>query len=194
MDILSLVTKNLAGGAISDMASKVGLSNDQANSAVSTMLPTLLGALQKNASTPEGAEALNNALDKHDGSIFDNLSDMFAPSKQEDGSKIVNHIFGDRTGLMQEGLAKFMDTDTQKSSSLLSMLAPAVMGAMGKAKKEEGFDASGLTAMLTGQTEQMKADDGEKMTLVQRLMDMDNDGSYMDDLAGMAWQGFKRMF
>ena len=179
---------------MSDLASKVGLSEDQASGAVSTMLPTLLGALQKNTATAEGAASLNTALDKHDGSIFDNISDMFAPSNQQDGTKIINHIFGDRTNVMQDGLAKLTGKEASQSSSLLSMLAPVVMGAMGKAKKEEGLDVSGLTAMLTGQTEQIKANGGEEMSFIEKMLDRDNDGSYMDDLAGMAFNKFKNMF
>ncbi len=41
-------------------------------------LPVLMGAMQKNASTPEGAVGfLGAVMGKHDGGILDNLSGLF---------------------------------------------------------------------------------------------------------------------
>jgi hypothetical protein len=67
------------------------MSPEQSKKAVSMAMPLLMGAMAKNSEQPQEAENINKALDKHDGSILDNL-DISSLLSRDDGSKIVNHI------------------------------------------------------------------------------------------------------
>ena len=72
-NILGALTGNDAVGAIAD---NLKIDSNQVSSVISNALPTLLGALQKNASTPGGAESLAKALGDHAasaGNILNNL-------------------------------------------------------------------------------------------------------------------------
>jgi hypothetical protein len=58
--------------ALQEISNNVGAEPSLVNTAIQMALPTILGGLARNASTPEGAESLNNALDQHDGGVLDN--------------------------------------------------------------------------------------------------------------------------
>ena len=62
------VYSQLEGAPLKQMAQQLGIGPAQMAGAVSTALPLLLGALGRNASQPQGAEALFGALQKdHSG-------------------------------------------------------------------------------------------------------------------------------
>ena len=51
---------------------------NKTSSVLTMALPVLMKAMQRNASTPQGAEGLMGAIQgKHDGSILDNLGGLF---------------------------------------------------------------------------------------------------------------------
>lgn len=64
------------------------------------------------------------------------------------------------------------------------MLAPVVMGALGKQKQESGLDVGALAQMLGGQQSQMQSN--PLMAAATALLDADGDGSVIDDLAEKA--------
>lgn len=60
---------------VNEIGAQIGSDNpEQTQAAANDVFSTLLGGLAKNASTPQGAEALNGALERdHDGSILDGI-------------------------------------------------------------------------------------------------------------------------
>ena len=76
-DILKTLQGLLGGDAVSQISRQIGTDQQSTQSAMSAVLPTLLGAISRNASKPEGASALHDALARdHDGSALDNLQDV----------------------------------------------------------------------------------------------------------------------
>jgi len=53
------------------MSAQLGTDTAATSNAISMALPILLGGLSKNAANAEGAAALDNALNVHDGGILD---------------------------------------------------------------------------------------------------------------------------
>ena len=89
-NILGALTGN---DAISAISNNLKIDSKQVSSVITNAMPSLLGAMQKNASTPGGAEALAKALGDHAsnaGNIINNLKG----ADLVDGSKILGHIFG----------------------------------------------------------------------------------------------------
>jgi hypothetical protein len=191
MDIMDLLKGQLSQGLIENLSAQIGASPEQTASATSGVMGTLMAALARNAATPQGASALNNALDRdHDGSILNDVIGMVtgqaqpATSRAVDGSGILGHILGDRQSGATDMISKMSGLNSNQAGSLMAMLAPVIMGALGKAKREQGLDAGGLTDLL-GNAASAQQNQNPAMSLITRFLDSDGDGSIIDDVAGM---------
>ncbi len=71
-----LLGQTAGAEAVGQISNTVQAEPSLVNSAIQMALPALINGLANNASTPAGAESLNNALDQHDGSILDNLGGL----------------------------------------------------------------------------------------------------------------------
>ena len=89
------VYAQLEGAPLHQMAQQLGVGPAQMAGAVSAALPLLLGTLGRNASEPQGAEALFGALQKDHAQLDpgDVLSAVLGGG-QADGGKILGHVFG----------------------------------------------------------------------------------------------------
>ena len=63
------------------------------------------------------------------------------------------------------------------------MLAPLVMGMLGKNQRQQGLDIGGLTDLLGGERKAAQKRAPEAVDLIGSLLDSDGDGSVTDDLA-----------
>ena len=76
--LLDLLSSPMGKQLISGIAGQTGQPTDKTGSVLSMALPLLMGAMKRNASTPQGAQGLMSALSgKHDGGILDNLGGLF---------------------------------------------------------------------------------------------------------------------
>ena len=72
--ITQIITQQLGGSAARTIAQRFGISETTANTAIQMAVPLLVTALARNASQPQEAQNLHQAIaNDHDGSIFDNL-------------------------------------------------------------------------------------------------------------------------
>ena len=141
-NILGALTGNDAVGAISD---NLKIDSNQVSSVISSALPSLLGAMQKNASTPGGAEALAKALGDHAGSAG-NIINNLKVNDLTDGSKILGHIFGGDLSNVLGGISKQTGVATNSVSSILAAIAPSLLALLGKQNGNSG--AAGLGGLL----------------------------------------------
>src|SRR6185503_11794811 len=94
--ITQIITQQLAGGAVRSIAQRLGISETAANTAVQIGVPLILAAMARNASRPEGAESLHEAINNdHDGSILDNLNGYLGNPQSANGAGILKHVFGE---------------------------------------------------------------------------------------------------
>lgn len=149
--ILDGLTAQLGGDDYVSMLSGIlGTDKAQTGAAVQTAIPAIVAGLAKNAQSPKGAEALHTALAKdHDGSVLDQGAEALQ-SNQEQGDKILGHVFGSNLGAVQSQLAATSGLGAGGAGSLLQMLAPMVMGYLGKQQQGGGLDAGGLASILGG--------------------------------------------
>ncbi|MEL6843933.1 MAG: DUF937 domain-containing protein, partial [Bacteroidota bacterium] len=71
MDVLGQLMQQFSGGNLDNLSNQLGVEKSQVSSAIGAAIPMIMGAMAKNAQTPEGAQSLDNALAKdHDGSIL----------------------------------------------------------------------------------------------------------------------------
>lgn len=175
------------------LSSQIGADDrQQTATAASGIMSTLVSALAKNASTPEGAASLSNALDRdHDGSVLDNLFGMLGGQVQPqnpralNGAGILNHLLGEQQGGAVDMISKMSGLDSSKTGNLMTMLAPMVMGLLGQQKQQQGLDVNGLTGLLTQTVTSQKQSGNPLVDMATRFLDKDGDGSMIDDIAGM---------
>ncbi|MEZ5344602.1 MAG: DUF937 domain-containing protein [Pyrinomonadaceae bacterium] len=187
-DLLGQQGGSEALGQISNM---LGADRNVTDSAIQMALPVILNGLANNASSAQGAQSLNNALEQdHDGSILDMLGGFLgggtAQTRQTDGGGILGHILGTKQGQVANEISNKSGLDIGQVAKLLITLAPIVMGFLGKQKQQNNLDAGGISDLLTGQQQQMQSTGNPMMDLASRMLDRDGDGSALDDLASMA--------
>lgn len=177
---------HLGGGEnLRQMSKNLGADEDTTGKAISAALPMLLGALTRNASSSSGAASLFNALEKdHDGSILDNIGVFLSDAQSGAGDGILKHIFGGRRNTVEHAVSQSSGLDIGSVSKLLSMLAPLVMGGLGKVRQQQGLDTGGLKGMLKGEMKSAQQKGLAPSSLLS-LLDSDKDGSVVDDLADL---------
>ncbi|HED23547.1 MAG TPA: DUF937 domain-containing protein [Firmicutes bacterium] len=137
---------------LEQLSQKAGAKPDQTKKLTQSAIPMLLSSLKENASTPEGAESLNRALEDHKN---DNVGDIFGFLQNVDtgdGAKILQHIFSGKSEEVQQNLASSTGLEKNQASNLLTQLAPLILGALGNQKKEQGAqaDVTGLLNSVIG--------------------------------------------
>jgi hypothetical protein len=199
MDLNSLLQGQLPDGLLDQLSQQIGGDKEQTANAASGIISTLLGGLAKNASSQDGAESLAGALDRdHDGSVLNDLAGLLGGSNQSgatNGLGILQHILGDKAGGAASMIGQMSGLSSGQSSNLMQMLAPILMGALGQAKQQNGLDGGGVASLLSNLVTQQSSNSASSplMGLVNQFLDKDNDGSIMDDVAGMVMNNlFKR--
>ena len=71
--LVDAVMAQIGDNEIDAIAQRFGMSPAQAQAAIEQTLPLMVGAMAKNASTPQGADALHTALGDHDGADLGGL-------------------------------------------------------------------------------------------------------------------------
>lgn len=178
MDILELLTSQLNQKGVVDTLSKsVNAKPDQVKQLAHLALPTLLQAMNKNAKSEQGASSLLKALDQHADDDVDDIGNFLKKVDTKDGAKILGHLLSNKSGAVESGLAKQTGMDISQVSGILTMLAPLLLGQLGKSKKQGGFDLSSLGSLLGGATQ-----GNDVMGMLSGLLDSDGDGDMMDDV------------
>lgn len=188
MDLQALLSL-MEGSNLESLASQLKVGNNEAKSGLLTALPSIMNALSKNTSTAEGAQALSLALDKnHDGSILNNLSAFLANPNLSEGAGILKHLFGNTTENVVSSVSNASGISNEGCTKLLQMLAPLVMGFLGKMKKEANLDASGLNGLISMVSAGLNSKNGADglISALTSALDTDKDGSIADNLLNLA--------
>ena len=181
MNMLDVLTGAGNGAAVRQIGSQLGLSEAQATSALSALLPALAGGVQRNAQTPDGLAGLAAALSsgRHQQYI-DNPSVLGEASSIADGNGILGHILGSkdvsRQVATQASAATGIGADVLKQ--MLPMVAALMMGGLSQRNMQGGN--------LPG----MQAGGGGLMGMLGGLLDQNKDGSVLDDLTGLLGRKF----
>jgi hypothetical protein len=86
---------------------------------------------------------------------------------------------------VESGLSQVSGLDSGTIAKLLPILAPIVMGMLGRVQRQRGFDAGGLSEMLTGERKRAQSRNPDLGGLLGNLLDTDNDGEVVDDVVKM---------
>lgn len=191
MSLFDDLAKHITPETIAAIAGGLGQKADEGKtqSALSAALPVLIGALAKNSSKEEGAKALDTALEKdHDGSVLDDVGSFVsgALSGEGPGAGILKHVLGAKRPEVEDKVAKKSGIDAADVSKILVTVAPLILGALGKKKKEEGLDAKAVAQKLAADKEVAK-EKVDEPSFFESFFDTDKDGDVgVDDIAKTA--------
>ena len=192
--MLEELAGTLGGDTLGQLAGVLGADNDAVSKGVAAALPALLGGLARNSRQPDGASALFNALGKdHGGSILDSLGSIFGGEQwaQEqagrEGNRILGHVFGQSRPRVEQQVQQTSGLSSAVVSKLLPLLAPIVLGYLGKKMRGGGDDAR-LAQELEQERVSVQQNDGVFGKVLDMLDGDDDDGGLMD-MAGDLLQG-----
>ncbi|PKH51260.1 hypothetical protein CXF68_11470 [Tenacibaculum sp. Bg11-29] len=190
--ILDLLNSDLGKSIISGVAGSTGQDSGKTSSVLTMALPVLMKAMQRNSATPEGAEGLMGALNKHDGGILDNLGDLFNGGVNDnvlqDGGNILKHVLGNKQQGVEQVIGQKSGMDSGAVASILKTAAPLLMGLLGKQSRQNNVSSSNdLGGLLGGLLGGNSAD--KEQSFLEQILDADGDGSIVDDVAGMVLGG-----
>lgn len=152
-ELLANLRRELSDERVQRISGRIGADPQRTRSAIDDALPLLLGALGAEASDPNAAPGLRQALaDDHDGSLLDALDDYLdgnVSGRRADGSGILDHALGDRRAAAEEAVARKSGLDLNSIGPLLTLLAPIVMNMLGRKQRQSG-GGLGLDDLLGG--------------------------------------------
>jgi hypothetical protein len=189
--IMDLIGGMLTQGNVEQIAKQLGVAPEKAHSALGMAVPALLQGLQNNTTKPEGAEALLGALQRdHMGGSVD-IAGLLA-NFQGSGPGILKHVLGAKQPMVQQGIGQATGLDAGAVGNLLQVLAPVVMGSLGKTAQSQGINANTLSNLLGAATGQAKTQQPQAFNLVTALLDQNKDGNVVDDVVRMVGSFLKR--
>jgi hypothetical protein len=159
LNIVDLVKGYLTGGITGSVSSLLGESKERTQSGIDAAIPGLLSGFDTVASTPDGAQRLASAVGKGDEGILSNLSSILGNvASSGAGSGILQSVLGSGALSQLTGLiGKSSGLSGQSTGTLLSFLAPVVLGVLKKLTTSSGLDATGLSNLLSGQRSNIAA-------------------------------------
>ncbi len=192
--ILDLLNSDMGRQMIGGLSQETNQPADKTASVLTAALPLLMGAMKRNANSPEGAAGLMNAINsKHDGSILDNLSGLFGGGVNEDvkqdGLGILGHVLGGSQDNVVGAVSKKSGVDTNGVMQILQVAAPILLGMIGKQSKQQNVSSSGGIGDLLGNLMGGGKQQPKQQSLIESILDGNNDGSVIDDIAGMVLGG-----
>ena len=165
MNLLEILQNQLPEGAINQISQEIGAEPQQTASAAQGIFATLIGGLANNASTENGLSGIMGALDRdHDGSVLDDVmglvGGMMSGQQQggaANGMGILGHILGGQQEVAAEQVSQSSGLSMGQVMKLMPILAPIVMGVLGKAKSQGNLGIGDLAGLLMGGQQQAQA-------------------------------------
>ena len=159
VNLISVVNQFLTPDVIAQIASFLGIDRSATQKAAGATIPTILAGLSDLVGTPAGANQLSKLLSQQQaGNPADLLRNSGAQGLAQMGSSMLSGLFGGRTAdTMAQAIGRFAGTGESGGKSLISVVGPLVLGALGQHQRDAGLDANGLASLLRSQKNQIMA-------------------------------------
>lgn len=176
MGLVDLLLQSGSGALLDQVAKTAGTDNNGAKDLLSTLGSALLGQVKGRVEGPNdssGLEALIKESKFQD--MLDHPSEHLNNSHMVDnGNDILSYITGSKEGSREVAASVAGKTgfDFSAIKSLLPVLAPFILGSLGKGMASSNVSSSSASnSQLSG---------------LMGILDFDNDGSVIDDVASLA--------
>jgi len=161
MNLVDLVTSQLTGDVLGKLGGLVGTNESQTRSATNAAVPALLSAFSKMAGTTSGANQLASAMGGLDLKTLGNLAGLLGGGQASSfggiGGSLLSSLFGNNLGSLVGTLASFAGLQPGITKTLLTYLAPIVLGTVANTFKGTKPDAAGLQRLFSEQGDNIRA-------------------------------------
>lgn len=182
-DLMTMLSQAISGGTLQSISRTIGASSGDTAKAIAAAIPILVGALDRNTDHPAGADALSRALQRdHDGSILDGLGAFLEKGQFDDGVDILGHVLGGKRRSVESGLSRASGLDMGSVAKLLPILAPIVLGAVGRMQRQQRLDSTGLSDVLAAERRRAMQAHPHAASALESLLDTNHDGQVVDDV------------
>ena len=183
-NIVKLLKDQLDDNLLGKIAGFLGENKSGVTAAVGSALPSLLLGLMKKGTEPGGADHLMRVLEegKQNEGILGDLGNVLGGGSATtnllaSGKALLGSIFGEKAGGLSDLIASTSGINKTAGPSLLGILAPIVMGFLGKLLKSQGsFNSKSLNTLLLSQKDHLKAVLPAGVTGLLEVSDLENLG------------------
>ena len=169
MDMNDVMQMAIKSGALEQVSKMLGVSDNDANSAIEEVLPVLIRGMQGQASNKDTKEGFLQALTDHSKDDTSDMAKFVKNVDTDDGAKIVNHLLGSKQEEVAAKATKKSGLDTKTILKIMAILAPILMSKMGKTAKKEaasaGKDEGSIVSDILG-----NVDAGDVVKIIGMLM------------------------
>lgn len=153
MSMIEEILQHMQGAPTQQVATQLGVDDNQAMGAIAAALPMLIGALGHNAQSG-GADALYGALGDHRqslaggglgdllGSVLGGMGQSQPTSSAVNGAGILGHIFGGQEQQAAQQLGRTSGLDSGRTQMLMQILAPIVMAYLARKMSSPSVESS----------------------------------------------------
>lgn len=161
-NLVSVVMQFLTPDMIAKIASALGLDRTLAQRAIGGAVPALLASFADAATTPGGARQLSNMLSQQQAGALDSLKGLAGGSNPkmlaDSGTSMLSGLLGGGVlDTIAQSIGQFAGLSEGTSKSMLGMLGPVVLGALGEQQRTAGLDTGGVMSLLASQKDQITA-------------------------------------
>jgi hypothetical protein len=162
MNITDLITSQLMSpDVLGKLGGLIGANESQTKTATSAAVPALLNVFAKMAGTNSGADQLAKAMGGLDLGMLGNLAGLLGGSQASGlgsiGGSLLSSLLGNNLGSLVGTIASFAGMQPGIMKTLLTYLAPIVLGTVANSFKGAKPDAAGLMRLFSEQQDNINA-------------------------------------
>lgn len=161
-NLVSSVLQFLTPDMVAKIARTLGIDPDVAQKVISAAVPAILASFGGLAAKPAGAQQLSETLEQQRPDMLSQVASAIGGPDQkaiaDTGSGLLSTLLGG-SGLngLVSAMSTFAGINQNASKSVLGLIAPMVLGALGQQQRSGGLDANGLANLLSSQKDQIAA-------------------------------------
>jgi OmpA-OmpF porin, OOP family len=161
--LLDAISSHLTPNVVRSASSLVGESESSTRQTLNAAAPSVLSGLTNMVSSREGASNLTSMIrDGGFGSAVDNVGSLFGGGRATTsmlgtGQQLVGKIFGGRNSAVTDAVAKSGGVSGPAATKIMALVAPLVLGVLGKRATEQRLDSTGLANVLLNEKSDIAA-------------------------------------
>ena len=150
MDISSLLGTMMSDEGVSGMSQTASVSDTETRSILTAALPILMSGALNQSNNSNTATGFANALTQHSANNTSNLSSFFGNVDTDDGSKIVDHLFGQNSDAIVAQIAGNSGVKKSDVKKVLASAAPLMMSLLGQEvhTQQQSNSSAGVSSIM----------------------------------------------